>query len=377
MAKLPDILDPTLEAADRALEDSQDRRDRSHLGCSSIGGECDFALWASFRWLSEIKHKASTLKKFADGHAVEDVMVRRLRLVDGLTLLTLDPNTGRQYSMADHGGHFGGSIDGAVLGLLQAPKTWHVFEAKCCDQTKLNRLIKLKNELGEKAALAAWDTTYHIQAQLYMHYLGMARHWLVCSTPGGREWTGVRTEADPTVALRYVARARRIIFADRPPYPISDDQSAVPCKWCDHVEVCAKRTLPRVTCRSCLHSTPEEDGSWSCARWGTLRSYAEQQEACPAHLFNPGTVGGEQIDAAADGSWVQYRMADGSLWVDGDKPEPARVVERAKPCPACGSVQFEVEPGKGPHAAHLRCHACGRGGFWLSRVEAEAINAVA
>ena len=47
-----------------------------------------------------------------------------------------------------------------------------------------------------------------------------------------------------------------------------------------------------------------------------------------------------------------------------------RLVERRKACPACGCVQFKVEAGKGPHALHLRCAGCNRGGFWIGLSEA-------
>ena len=39
-------------------------------------------------------------------------------------------------------------------------------------------------------------------------------------------------------------------------------------------------------------------------------------------------------------------------------------------CKSCGSVSGKIEPGKGPHAYHLRCEGCGRGGLWLSSAKA-------
>jgi hypothetical protein len=34
---------------------------------------------------------------------------------------------------------------------------------------------------------------------------------------------------------------------------------------------------------------------------------------------------------------------------------------------ACGSTNFVVAPGAGPHAAQLQCNQCVRGGRWLRR----------
>jgi hypothetical protein len=36
-------------------------------------------------------------------------------------------------------------------------------------------------------------------------------------------------------------------------------------------------------------------------------------------------------------------------------------------CDSCGSTEFVVEPGAGPHAAGLRCDRCGARGRWLPR----------
>lgn len=372
MVKIPDYQDPTLAAVDSALEDCQEKRDSNGIGMGAIGRECERQIWYDFRWISEIRHNAETLKKFADGHHGEDLMAKRLRLVDGITLITEDPETGRQYRWQDFGGHFIGYMDGAILGLIQAAKTWHVWEHKETAEKKFAKLMKLRAELGEKNALKAWDPVYYAQGQLYMHYSGMDRHYLTASTPGGRNQTSVRTDADPAEALRLVAKANRIIKFDYPPERISTDPSFYLCKWCSHASACHDHQGMRATCRSCLHVTPESDGSWSCARWGKALSYNEQQSACEAHLFIPDLVGGQRVDAGED--WVSYRMPDGSIWRDGVQPDlpVGHVIERRadQACRKCGSVRFIIEPGKGPHAAHLRCEGCGRGGVWLSKAEA-------
>jgi hypothetical protein len=35
----------------------------------------------------------------------------------------------------------------------------------------------------------------------------------------------------------------------------------------------------------------------------------------------------------------------------------------------CGSAWFTVRPGKGPHAAQLRCDGCGKFGSWIGHHE--------
>jgi hypothetical protein len=56
-------------------------------------------------------------------------------------------------------------------------------------------------------------------------------------------------------------------------------------------------------------------------------------------------------------------------------PVVGRVIERDRPCKWCPSTLFTVEPGKAQHAFHLRCAACSRGGVWMTRSEAEQIEA--
>jgi hypothetical protein len=291
---------------------------RPYLGMSAIGQECGRALWYSFRWAAKQSFGADTLKRFEDGHASEDVQADRLRLVPGLTLLTIDPDTGRQWGCIDHGGHFRGHADGAVQGLLQAPKTWHVWEHKACDEKKLVELEKAKRDFGEKGALKAWNATYYAQAVLYMHYLGLDRHYLTASSPGGRRTISVRTEADEPEALRLIERARGIIESPRPLTRIGDATHRA-CRWCSFAAACHEGEGLETNCRTCLHATARiESGDWHCARWNKALDEDTQRAGCPAHLFIPDLIAGEQIDAGED--WVEYRMPDGSTWRDGARP---------------------------------------------------------
>ena len=60
-------------------------------------------------------------------------------------------------------------------------------------------------------------------------------------------------------------------------------------------------------------------------RFDEPRSPQRQQEGkdCPAHLFLPALVPGEQVDADPEVETVTYRMPGGVLWVDGATEEAA------------------------------------------------------
>ena len=319
MAKLPEPRDPTLEAADRALEHSNVTHFRHYLGMSGAGKECPRALWYEFRWVQRAKHDAFTLKRFADGHVGEDTIIKRLRLVEGVTLLSLDPETGKQFHVEAFGGHFAGHMDGQILGLLQAPKTTHVFEAKVTGEKQFRAFQNAKLKHGEKLALSYWNDTYFAQAQLYMHYGGFKRHYCVVVTPGVREWDSCRTEYHKGAASYLVQRAASVIFADRPPERISEDPDKFPCSWCDFKDICHNGAVPNQildTCRSCIHITPQTNGEWHCRSHDRPMDYREQLVGCDRHRLIPVLLQAEQIDAAADGSWVKYRLPSGEIWTD-------------------------------------------------------------
>lgn len=322
MAAIPQsaMQDPTLAAIDREVERRASlEQPRPYLGASIIGTECERRLWYGFRWAAVEQFGAATLYRFEDGHRTEDLQASRLRLVPGLELHTLDPVSNRQFAVSDFGGHFRGHMDGAVLGILQAPKTWHVWEAKAVNDEKLAKLGKLKTEVGEKQTLAAWDPVYYAQAIIYMDYTGMTRHYLTASSPGGRVTDSVRTNADALVAATLKAKAERVIFAGEPRPKMSEDPAWYQCKWCPAHDVCHGQKLPPVHCRTCAHATPERDGSWSCTLLLKTLPINEQRLGCPQHRYIPALITyASATDADPVGNWIEYRTDDGRVFRNGD-----------------------------------------------------------
>lgn len=367
MAALPEFVCPTLASADRALVDGQDMRRRAYLGMSAIGSTCARALWYQFRWAWSVRFDAVTLKRFEDGHRSEDLAVARLKRLPGLTVHETD-EAGGQWGFKDFGGHFSGHMDGVCLGLVQAPKTWHVLEIKASE--KWQDLDKVRRKVGEKHALAEWNPVYYAQAVLYMDYAGIDRHWLVCVSPGGRRWTAVRTNADPAFAATLKAKAESIIFSDHAPSRIGGPDSFA-CRFCDLAPLCHDGARAERNCRTCMDAGVAYDGYWFCVRYGHELSRTDQEAGCADHRYLPDLVAGEQVDV--EHGRVIYRMADGSQWVDDGpyKYAPGDVIDRHV-CRSCGSFSWTVTEGKGPHAAGLRCTGCDANGGWLPKSEVAA-----
>jgi len=309
MASLPSPSALTVAAIYAAHEAAADRGYREHLGASLLGAECDRALWYAFRWASRAQHTGRLLRLFETGHLAEDRFVGELRRI-GITVLHLDPATGRQWMLRDASGHVGGSMDGVGLGFPEAPRTWHVIEFKTHSEKSF---LALQRDGVARAKPLHWA-----QMQVYMLLAGLERAFYLAVNKNTDELYQERVHLDAEAAQRLLSRAQRIVEAPRPPARISDAPSWWQCRLCPHHAVCHDGATVERHCRSCLHATPVEAGAWHCARYHSALAPEDQRAGCAAHLFIPDLIVGEQLDAGAD--WVSYRLPDGSIWRDGGRP---------------------------------------------------------
>lgn len=279
--------DPTIEAAMRALEQREGQRAPSRrVGASSVGHDCTRRGWYSFRWASPSRMDAKGLMTVNDGHRGEIVMANLLRGVEGVQLWTENPDAPEeQISFELVAGHFVGKLDGVILGLLQAPKTPHVWEAKVVNEKKFQKLKQAVDKYGEKNALEQWDIVYFAQAQMYMRGMGLERHYITVATPGVREMIGVRTEYQKERAEMYERRADSIVFSSGIPSKISNDPANFQCKWCDHADVCHGGAAPLRNCRTCKSAMPLPGGVWGCDYHEKELSVEEQAVGCNAYAM--------------------------------------------------------------------------------------------
>ncbi len=366
MVALPLPNTPTVSAIYTAYEAAAETGWRAHLGASLIGTPCERAIWYSFRWASRARHTGRLLRLFETGNLAEARFVADLRRI-GVTVLDLDPATGRQWRVRDAGEHFGGSMDAVAIGFPEAPKAWHVCEFKTHN---LKSFSKLQAEGVAKSKPLHWA-----QMQAYMHLADIERAFYLAVCKDNDELYQERVPRDAEAGMRILAKAERIIDAPRPPTRISADPTWFECRLCDHHAVCHGGAAVERHCRSCLHAAPIAGGAWHCARHQVPLADREQRSGCAAHLLIPDLVPGEQIDAGED--WVSYRMPDGTEWRDGVQEILRPSVISHLPCSRCGGSTYRVGPGVGPHEAQLTCTSCNRGGRWLSKVDAVALGVAA
>ena len=304
MAELPAITSLTREAIFAGYEADASDGFRSHLGASLIGKACERALWYDFRWTTKARFEGRVLRLFETGNREEERLVRNLRRT-GATVLEVDPETGRQFRVQAHGGHFGGSLDGVALHLLEAPKAWHVLEFKTHSNKSFTDLVAKKVRESKPQHFA--------QMQIYMNLMGMNRAMYLAVNKDTDDLYVQRVEADVAYTEQLLEKARRIIFAPTPLPRISEEPSWYQCRLCDHADVCHGPRAAEINCRTCLHSTPVE-GGWHCDRHQKPLSEVDQRTGCEQHLYLPPLVPAAQVDAGED--WVDYEFSDGVRWRD-------------------------------------------------------------
>ncbi len=327
MAKLPPPPEDskTVRAIYEAYERNAEKRHSRRLGASQIGGPCERALWYGFRWCRDGRFDGRMLRLFNTGHLAEDRFAADLRSI-GCEVHVVDPGTGKQFEYTAVGGHFIDKIDGAVKGLPEAPKTWHVAEFK-------THSAKSFREVQKKGVKAA-KPEHYAQLAVGMKLTGMTRAFYLAVNKDTDElhserfrWEECREDAE-----NLLRRAERIVKAATPPERIADDPDAYPCSFCPYRELCHGSKPPgpavpcKVTCRSCVHATPEMDtdrGRWSCAKHSLTLLEEDQKKACGDHLFIPQLVAfARVVDAGYDpaGDWTEYENEDGVTWRNGRQP---------------------------------------------------------
>jgi len=286
---------------------------RGYLGASIIGHDCDRYLWFTFRGCVKRDFDGRMYRLFETGNLAESRFVAELKAI-GCEVIDRN-NDGNQIGFTDIGGHFSGHLDSMVLGLPEAPKSWHVAEYKTHSAKSFAKL----QSVGVKVAKPLHDA----QMQVYMGETKVDRAIYLAANKDTDELYSERIAYVSVEFKAIMARAERIIRAAMPGERCATRPDDWRCKFCDAQELCwgtgkAAVPLPCKSCRTCCHATPELDGDarWSCAYHKKDLDAKEQAKACQHHLLIPGLIGfAEVFDAGHD--WIMFKNADGQEWTHG------------------------------------------------------------
>lgn len=232
------------------------------------------------------------------------------------------------------GGHFGGSLDGIGIGFVEAPKSWHVTEFKTHNDRSF---VDLCRRGVEKSKIE-----HFVQMQTYMgmsheqHVPGgpipvMDRAFYLAVNKNNDEMYGERVSYDGGLYIAIKEKARRVIFGALPPPRIANKIDAPECKWCDHKETChgssERFAKPSKNCRTCLYSTPTQEGKWRCEKYDKVLCPEEQRSGCEKHLFIPQLLPFTERVDASNGS-VVYSDDRGNLIANYEGGELVRISSR-------------------------------------------------
>ena len=289
---------------------------RGYLGASIIGHECDRFLWYTFRQCYREKFEGRILRLFNRGHREEDTFIRELEGIGCKVTSTLE--NGEQIGVYALGGHFSGHLDGAALGVPEAPATWHVVEYK----THSNKSFeKLKRE-----GVQASKPMHYAQMMSYMGLTKLTRALYLAVNKNTDELYSERIHFVPAEFKAIMARAKRIIEATSAPGRLTIRSDHWQCKFCPAQALCWGQSkvvvpIPTKTCRTCCHATPITAGEgqgaiWHCDRHKKDLATGEVKMACPQHLLLPSLVYGAQPFDAGD-DWIDFRNDNGTKWRHG------------------------------------------------------------
>lgn len=311
MVAIPRPESSTVRSIYEAYEAANEQRDGRSISVSKLAEECARSLFYEFRWASPQEHiPGRTLSIFRTGVLWEERWIENLRSI-GCEVVDRD-DRGNQIMVTACDGHVRGYLDSEILGLPEAPSTIHVGEIKSHNAKSFTALKK------DGVQKAKW--LHYTQLQTYMHLRGRDRGIYLAVDKNSDELYAERLHVDHEHVMRMLARAQRIIDANEPPAKLHEDPNhkmAFACGWCRHKPICHEHAKARVNCRTCIYASPEFGGSWACARHSKPLSIEEQQAGCPNHIWLPGFVDGEQIDADEAAETVTYKMWNGATFVDG------------------------------------------------------------
>ena len=275
-------------------KDKRKNEHRPHLGGSQIGNECSRALWYQFRHAWTPRFDGRMLRLFETGDREEDRIVKNLRDI-GVTVWDRDPETGKQIRAEACGGHFALSLDGVGEGFAESSQP-HTLEFKTMN-TKTFKALSAKG-------LEEVKPIYWAQCQIGMHLVGLERCYFFAVCKETDAIYGERIKYDAAYAMQLVAKAENIVFAEEPPAKLTEEASDWRCKFCSYWAVCHGCKIPEVSCRTCAHVTPEQDGTWSCARGHKVDG------PCKDHLYIPKIMPKDLTVHDAGPDFVEYMDED-------------------------------------------------------------------
>lgn len=268
---------PVLAAINNALERVQEDGWRAHLGASVIGRQCDRQIWYGFRWAKVVRFAGRQLRLFNRGHREEERFVAWLRDA-GIVIFPLDPTTEQQWRVTAVNGHFGGSFDGIAIHVPGVEQFGLSVADPVLTEFKTHNDKSFKKVQAEGVRKSKPE--HYAQMQSYMKLKNLKLGLYLAINKNDDEIHAEFVPYDGLTADLMIARAAHIIPLPTPPRRVSEDPSWFVCRFCDHKESCHSRQPMAINCRTCIFSSPINDGQWHCQKWNGVIPLETQKKGC-------------------------------------------------------------------------------------------------
>ena len=285
---------------------------------SMLGHPCERYLWYCYRQCCKPDFDGRMYRLFETGQREEERIAADLRAI-GCTVHVEDEQTKRQFLVTEFGGHLKGYLDGCVLGLPEAPKTWHVLEMKTHNAKSFRDLCRQGVRKSQPKHAA--------QCAIYMHLTGMKRALYFATCKDNDAIYIERLRYDKSEAKVLMAKAQGVIESVTPPFRLSDRPDYYECRWCDAHDICHGTgefalPVPKLSCRHCCHATPVvtgDGGQWECERHHVR---INTDSPCSDHLTLPVLLPfaepGIYDEDERERESIEFRNADGTTWKHGN-----------------------------------------------------------
>lgn len=249
---------------------------RWHLGASAIGGPCDRALWYTFRWATQDSRKGR-MKRLHERGKEEEVKINRMLRGIGCTVHDLNPETGKQWVVSWHKGHYGGSMDGE----LWLPPSYN-DDRKYIGEYKTSATGAVFNNYSKKG-VADHKPNYFIQHSTYGYGRNCMDGLFIAVNKNDDDLHIEPVKLSVERAEFGIRRAANIITTDYAPARISNKSSYFECVMCDHKAVCHGDESLDINCRSCVYAEPTDNAQWKCNYYGQDIPKEFVPNACPKY----------------------------------------------------------------------------------------------
>jgi hypothetical protein len=281
-------------------------RNSNRLGGSIIGDVCPRKIWLSFRWARKNKFDGRMLRLFSAG-MIEEARVETDLKKCGLKV-EMGPEPGQQFEFTDGSGHIVGKIDGVVLGVPEAPKTWHLLEVKT-HNTRSFLDLTARGVVESKPM-------HWAQMQVYMRLAELDRFLYYAVCKDSDEIYTERGSLDTEAADTLIERALQIIKSDEQPRMTTGDDEE--CKKCGFKPICWGESVPDLNCRTCIESTAVQGGTWQCELKKIDLSADQQAAGCERHIFIPDMINARRVEESSGSRSFRYKLQNGGEFTNGE-----------------------------------------------------------